>query len=60
MLSSSQIQKWKEEGAVICQLPAQVVDPALLWLNINFTIDQMDNNHFDFGNPDKNSNSQHL
>ncbi|MDB9968255.1 hypothetical protein OAE08_01100 [Gammaproteobacteria bacterium] len=53
MLSSSQIQTWKEEGAVIFQLPEQVVDPALKWLNINFTIDQMDGNHFDFGNPDK-------
>ena len=53
MLSSSQIQIWKEEGAVICRLPAQVVDPALKWLNVNFTIDQIDSNHLDFGNPDK-------
>jgi len=53
MLSESQIQTWKEEGAVICQLPTQVVDPALVWLNAHFTIDKIDCNHLDFGSPDK-------
>jgi hypothetical protein len=53
MLSNSQIQTWKEEGAVICQLPAPVVDPALTWLNVNFTLDQIDRNHMDFGTPDR-------
>lgn len=53
MLSSSQIQKWKDEGAVVCQLPAQVIEPALMWLNANFTIDQIDNSHLDFGTPDR-------
>jgi hypothetical protein len=53
MLSNSQIQTWKEEGAVICQLPAPVVDPALTWLNVNFTLDQIDRNHIDFGTPDR-------
>ena len=53
MLSNSQIQTWKEEGAVICQLPASVVDPALTWLNVNFTLDQIDRNHMDFGTPDR-------
>ena len=53
MLSNSQIQTWKEEGAVICQLPGQVAEPALEWLNSNFTIDQIDSSHLDFGTPDK-------
>jgi hypothetical protein len=53
MLSNSQVQTWKEEGAVICQLPAEVADPALKWRNTNFTIDQIDSNHLDFANPDK-------
>ena len=53
MLSNSQIQTWKEEGAVICQLPAPVVGPALTWLNVNFTLDQIDRNHMDFGTPDR-------
>ena len=53
MLSDSQIEKWKEEGAVICQLPSLLVDPALEWLNTNFTIDQIDSSHLDFGTPDR-------
>jgi hypothetical protein len=53
MLSNAQIKKWKEQGAVICQLPAQVLDPALAWLNDNFTIDQIDSSHLDFGTPDR-------
>lgn len=53
MLSNSQIQTWKEKGAVVCQLPAQVADPALMWLNDNFTKGQMDSSHLDFGTLDK-------
>lgn len=53
MLSSSQIQTWKDDGVVICQLPSLVIDPALRWLNTNFTIDQIDSSHLDFGTPDR-------
>ena len=53
MLSNSQIQTWKEEGAVVCQLPAKVIDPVLTWLNVNFTIDQIDTDHLDFGSPER-------
>lgn len=53
MLSDSQIQTWKEEGAVVCQLPAEVVRPALTWLNSHFTIDHIDSSHLDFGSPDR-------
>jgi len=53
MLSNSQIQIWKEEGAVVCQLPAKVIDPVLTWLNVNFTIDQIDTDFLDFGSPER-------
>jgi hypothetical protein len=53
MLSNAQIQTWKEEGAVICQLPAQVVEPTLIWLKANLTIEQSDSRHLDFGSPDR-------
>lgn len=53
MLSNSQIQRWKEEGAVVCQLPAKAIDPVLTWLNVNFTIDQIDTDFLDFGSPER-------
>lgn len=53
MLTDSQVQKWKEEGAVVCQLPCSVADPVLEWLNSNFTIDHIGENHLDFGTPDR-------
>ena len=37
MLSSEQIQMWREDGAVVLQLPADVYQPALDWLNDNCT-----------------------
>lgn len=52
MLSDIQVQTWKEKGAVVCQLPAHVADPALVWLNANFTLEQIDSSHLDFGTPD--------
>lgn len=53
MLSDSQIKSWKEEGAVVCKLPTHIIEPALTWLGENFTIDQLESNHRDFGSPDK-------
>ena len=35
------------------QLPEKVIDPALKWLNDNFTLDQVDPDHLDFGSPDR-------
>ena len=35
------------------QLPSEVINPALNWLNNNFTLDQVDPDHLDFGSPDQ-------
>jgi len=53
MLTDSQIKTWKEEGAVISRLPSEISDPALKWLNTNFTIEHIDEKHLDFGTPDR-------
>lgn len=53
MLTDTQIQTWKDEGAVVCQLPEAVLEPALDWLNEHFTIAQIDEAHQDFGSPDR-------
>ena len=53
MLTESHVQTWKQEGAVVCQLPSEVAEPVLEWLNSNFTIDHIDSSHLDFGTPDR-------
>jgi hypothetical protein len=53
MLSLDQIQTWKEKGAIVLQLPEDITSPSLQWLNQNFTLDQIDPAHLDFGSPDK-------
>ena len=35
------------------QLPSEVINPPLNWLNNNFTLDQIDPDHLDFGSPDQ-------
>ena len=53
MLTKDQINSWKHEGAFVMQLPSEVINPALNWLNNNFTLDQIDPDHLDFGSPDQ-------
>ena len=53
MLTDAQIKTWKEEGAVICQLPSEIINPIIEWLNTNLTLDHIDKNHLDFGTPDR-------
>ena len=53
MLTKDQINSWKHEGAFVMQLPSEVINPALNWLNNNFTLDQVDPDHLDFGSPDQ-------
>ena len=53
MLTKDQINSWKHEGAFVMQLPSEVTHPALTWLNNNFTLDQIDPDHLDFGSPDR-------
>lgn len=53
MLTNEQISAWKNQGAFTMQLPEEIVDPALEWLNQNLTLDQVDVEHLDFGTPDR-------
>jgi hypothetical protein len=53
MLTTEQIETWKRKGAVVMQLPAEVVAPSLNWLNEHFTLEQVDPEHLDFGSPDR-------
>ncbi|MFP6805227.1 MAG: hypothetical protein VCA12_19095, partial [Pseudomonadales bacterium] len=53
MLTKDQINSWKHEGAFVMQLPSEVINPSLNWLNNNFTLDQVDPDHLDFGSPDR-------
>ena len=53
MLTKNQINSWKREGAFVMQLPSEVINPPLNWLNNNFTLDQIDPDHLDFGSPDQ-------
>lgn len=52
-LNEAQITAWREEGAFVTQLPAQVYQTALDWLNDNFTQEQVDPAHLNFGTPDQ-------
>lgn len=51
MLTEDQIRTWRQQGAFVTQLPSHVIEPALAWLNANFTLDQVDAAHLDFGSP---------
>lgn len=53
MLSNDQINTWRQQGAFVMQLPETVCGSAISWLNENFTIDQIDSSHVDFGTPDR-------
>ncbi len=53
VLSDKQIETWKQEGAFVMQLPTAVVGSALSWLNENFTIEQVNPDHLDFGTADR-------
>lgn len=53
MLSHHDIDTWKREGALVLQLPAETTNRALEWLNTHFTLDQVDQEHLDFGTPDR-------
>lgn len=53
MLRLDQINTWKEKGALVMQLPDEICSAPLQWLNQNFTLDQIDPEHLDFGSPDK-------
>lgn len=52
-LSKAQITAWREEGAFVTQLPAEVYQTSLDWLNDNFTQKQVDPTHLNFGTPDQ-------
>ena len=51
MLTKDQVNIWKHQGAFVMQLPGEVINPSLNWLNNNFTLDQVDPDHLDFGSP---------
>jgi len=53
MLSNDQIETWRDEGAVVMQLPADIYEPALEWLNDNCTLDHCDDSEFAFDTPDR-------
>jgi len=53
VLNDDQINTWRQQGAFVMQLPETVCGPAISWLNDNFTIEQIDPNHLDFGTPDR-------
>lgn len=53
MLTKDQINSWKQRGAFVMQLPPEVINPPLTWLNSNFTLDQVNPAHLDFGSPNR-------
>lgn len=53
MLSHDQISAWRNQGAFTMQLPADIINPSLEWLNSNLTLDQVDPDLLDFGSPDR-------
>jgi len=53
LLTKDQVDAWKDQGAFVMQLPGEVINPSLEWLNNNFTLDQVDPDHLDFGSPDR-------
>ncbi|MFT5013648.1 MAG: hypothetical protein ACI9HA_002307 [Dinoroseobacter sp.] len=53
LLTENQIITWRQQGAFTMQLPREMVDPALNWLNTHFTLDQVDAKHLGFGSPGK-------
>lgn len=53
MLTDAQVEQWRQQGAFTMQLPEDVVQPSLDWLNTNFTLDNVDPAHLDFGTPDR-------
>ena len=44
---------WREDGAVVLQLPADVYQPALDWLNDNCTLDHCNHDELTFDTPDR-------
>jgi hypothetical protein len=53
LLSRDHISAWRNQGAFTMQLPGDVINPALEWLNSNLTQDQVDPNYLGFGSPDR-------